>query len=168
MKIDRRVVTGFMAIMLAMNAVMLFIPWKQIMTGRNDFPIFYSNAQMVREGQALRLYDFDAENSFVHRVTDVPRPPNNHLPYELLLFVPFTYLALPNGIHALDGSRADDAGRDCINNVEHSTRPLELRADFTYSSRILSGMVLPSARPRFDFAFVAVYAVLLALEARKR
>jgi hypothetical protein len=82
-----------MALMLAMNAVMLFIPWKQIMAGRNDFPIFYSNAQMVGEGQASRLYDFDAENSFVHRVTDVPRPPNNHLPYELLLFVPFTYLS---------------------------------------------------------------------------
>ena len=47
---------------------------------------------MVREGQAAHLYDFDAENSFVHRVSDVARAPNNHLPYELLIFIPFTYL----------------------------------------------------------------------------
>ncbi len=78
--------------MLAMNAVILFLPWKQIMAGKNDFPIFYSNAQMVREGKASGLYDFDAENSFTRRITDVARPPYNHLPYELLLFVPFTYL----------------------------------------------------------------------------
>ncbi len=62
------------------------------MAGKNDFPIFYSNAQMVREGKASSLYDFDAENAFIRRVTDVARPPYNHLPYELLLFVPLTYL----------------------------------------------------------------------------
>ena len=91
-QIDRRVLIGFMAGMLCLNAAVLSVLWKQIMAGKNDFPIFYSNAQMVREGKASGLYDFAAENSFTRRVTDVPRPPNNHLPYELLLFVPFTYL----------------------------------------------------------------------------
>src|SRR5579862_1125056 len=81
-----------MAVMFVMNAVLLFIPWKEIMAGKNDFPVFYSNAQMVREGKASGLYDFDAENSFVRRVSDVTRPPNNHLPYELLFFVPLTHL----------------------------------------------------------------------------
>jgi hypothetical protein len=90
--IDRRVLIGFMAVMFVMNAVLLFIPWNEIMTGKNDFPVFYSNATMVREGHAAGLYDFDAENDFVRRVSDVSRPPNNHLPYELLLFVPLTYL----------------------------------------------------------------------------
>ena len=80
-----------MALMFAMNAVVLLIPWKDLMAGKNDFPPFYASAQMVREGQAARLYDFAAENSFIHRVSDVTRPPNNHLPYELLIFVPFTY-----------------------------------------------------------------------------
>ena len=81
-----------MAVMSVMNAVLLFIPWNEIMAGKNDFPVFYSNATMVREGHAAGLYDFDAENDFVRRVSDVARPPNNHLPYELLLFVPLTYL----------------------------------------------------------------------------
>jgi Glycosyltransferase family 87 len=91
-QLDRRVVYGFLFVMLAMNAAVFFAAWKPIMAGKNDFPVFYSNAQMVREGQAAYLYDFDAENSFVHRVSDVTRAPNNHLPYELLIFIPFTYL----------------------------------------------------------------------------
>jgi hypothetical protein len=92
-QIDRRVLIGFMAVMFVMNAVLLFIPWKEIMAGKNDFPVFYSNATMVREGRAAGLYDFTEENSFVRRVSDVTRPPNNHLPYELLLFVPLTYVS---------------------------------------------------------------------------
>jgi Glycosyltransferase family 87 len=91
-QLDRRVVCSFMFLMLAMNAAVLFTSWKDIRAGKNDFPVFYSNAQMVREGQAAHLYDFAAENRFVNRVSDVARAPNNHLPYELLIFVPFTYL----------------------------------------------------------------------------
>jgi hypothetical protein len=91
-QLDRRVFYSFMFLMLAMNAAVFLASWKDIKAGKNDFPVFYSNAQMVREGQAAHLYDFDAENSFVHRVSDVARAPNNHLPYELLIFIPFTYL----------------------------------------------------------------------------
>src|SRR5580693_2235299 len=91
-QLDRRIVYSFMFLMLAVNAAVFFTAWKHIMAGKNDFPVFYSNAQMVREGQAAHLYDFDAENDFVHRVSDVARAPNNHLPYELLIFIPFTYL----------------------------------------------------------------------------
>jgi Glycosyltransferase family 87 len=89
---DRRVFCAFMVLMLAMNTALFLASWKDIMAGKNDFPVFYSNAQMVREGQAARLYDFGAENRFVHRVSDVARAPNNHLPYELLIFIPFTHL----------------------------------------------------------------------------
>lgn len=91
-QVDRRVVYSFLFLMLAMNAAVLLLSWKDIKAGKNDFPVFYSNAQMVREGQAAHLYDFAAENSFVHRVSDVARAPNNHLPYELLIFIPFTFL----------------------------------------------------------------------------
>ena len=48
-QLDRRVVYGFMFLMLAMNAAVLFTSWKDIMAGKNDFPVFYSNAQMVRD-----------------------------------------------------------------------------------------------------------------------
>lgn len=63
-----------------------------MMAGNNDFPPFYASAQMLREGQASRLYNIDAENSFLHRISSIARPPNNHLPYENLIFVPFTFL----------------------------------------------------------------------------
>jgi Glycosyltransferase family 87 len=91
-RIDRRVLYGFLLIATAMNAGVFLLSWRAIMAGKNDFPPFYASAQMVREGQASRLYDFEAENIFVHRVSPVTRPPNNHLPYEIVIFVPFTYL----------------------------------------------------------------------------
>lgn len=90
--IDKRILIFIMAAMLCLNSVVLLAVRKKIMEGKNDFPIFYSNAQMVREGKASALYDFDAENTFTRRVTDVARPPYNHMPYELLFFIPFTYL----------------------------------------------------------------------------
>lgn len=91
-RFDRRVLFGFLILTSVMNAMILFIPWKEMVAGKNDFPVFYSSAQMVHEGQASRLYDFVAENGFVHRVSNVTRAPNNHLPYELLIFVPLTSL----------------------------------------------------------------------------
>ncbi|MGB8442273.1 MAG: glycosyltransferase family 87 protein [Candidatus Acidiferrales bacterium] len=91
-RIDHRVLRGFLILMCAMNAAVFLISWGEIMAGKNDFPVFYSNAQMVHEGHASKLYDFDAENSLVRRVSDVMRPPNNHLPYELLIFIPFIYM----------------------------------------------------------------------------
>jgi hypothetical protein len=90
--IDKRVLVFLLAVMVCLNAAVLWNNRAGIAAGRNDFPIFYSNAQIVREGKASALYDFNSENGFTHRVTDIPRPPNNHLPYELLLFVPFTHL----------------------------------------------------------------------------
>ena len=78
--------------MLCLNAAVLWSNREDIAAGRNDFPIFYSNAQMVHEGKAAGLYDFEAEQRFARRVSDRPAPPNNHLPYELLLFIPFIYL----------------------------------------------------------------------------
>ncbi|MGC2268398.1 MAG: glycosyltransferase family 87 protein [Candidatus Acidiferrales bacterium] len=90
--IDRRVLYSFMLIMTVINAVIFFIPWKEIMAGKNDFPPLYASAQMVREGQASCIYDLEVENSYVRRISDVTRPPNNHLPYENLIFIPLTYM----------------------------------------------------------------------------
>jgi hypothetical protein len=94
-RIDRRVLYSFMLIMTVMNAVIFFIPWKEILAGKNDFPPLYASAQMVREGQASRIYDLEVENSYVRRTSDVTRPPNNHLPYENLIFIPLTYMQFP-------------------------------------------------------------------------
>ena len=99
-QIDRRVVFGFLLLMFAMNVVVFFVPLQEIVAGKNDFPPFYASAQMIREGQASRMYDFDTENNFLRRISDVARPPNNHLPYENLIFVPLTYFRFPVA-HAL-------------------------------------------------------------------
>lgn len=93
--IDRRVLRNLLVGMFIINAVVLAVSWNEIMAGKNDFPPLYASAQMVREGQAARIYDLEAENSYVRRTSDVTRPPNNHLPYENLIFVPFTYLQFP-------------------------------------------------------------------------
>jgi hypothetical protein len=92
LRIDGRLLYAFMISMFVVNAAMLLASWGVIMAGKNDFPPFYASAQMVREGQASRLYDFEVENSFVRRISPIIRPPNNHLPYEILVFLPFTYL----------------------------------------------------------------------------
>jgi len=93
-RIDRPVLIFLLTVMLCLNVAFLWINRSDIAAGRNDFPIFYSNAQMVHEGKASSLYDFQVENSFNRRVADTPRPPappNNHLPYELLLFLPLIH-----------------------------------------------------------------------------
>lgn len=89
--IDKPVLIALMAVMLCLNAAVLWNNRGDIAAGRNDFPLFYSNAQMVHEGMASSLYDFNVENSFNRRVVNAPRPPappDNHPPYELLLFMP--------------------------------------------------------------------------------
>jgi hypothetical protein len=60
--IDRRVLYSFLLIATAMNAAVFLISWQAIAAAKNDFPVFYSSAQMVHEGQGSRLYDFDVEN----------------------------------------------------------------------------------------------------------
>lgn len=90
--IDRGVLISFIILMFGVNLAVFLISWNEIMAGKNDFPPLYASAQMVREGQTSRLFDYTAENIFVHRISPVIRPPNNHLPYEILVFLPFTYL----------------------------------------------------------------------------
>lgn len=90
--IDKPVLVSLLAVMVCLNVAVLWNNRVDIAAGRNDFPIFYSNAQMVHEGMASGLYDFNVENSFNRRVANglrPPAPPFNHLPYELLLFIPF-------------------------------------------------------------------------------
>ncbi len=90
--IDKRVLVFLLTVMVCLNAAILWSNRGYIAAGSIDFPVFYSNAQMIHEGKASSLYDFDDEKSLGHRIGGTLRPPDNHLPYELLLFVPFTYL----------------------------------------------------------------------------
>ena len=92
LRFDRAGVLWLLAIVAAFNTLSVITAWKVMMSGANDFPIFYSNAQMMKEGRSADLYNYDAENVFIHRVSTTTRPPNNHVPYELLVFVPLAFL----------------------------------------------------------------------------
>ncbi|MGA8981413.1 MAG: hypothetical protein WB470_01950 [Candidatus Acidiferrales bacterium] len=154
--------------MLFTNAVVFFILWKDIRAGRNDFPIFYSNAQMVREGQASQLYNYDAENGFISRVSDVPRVRLNHVPYELLFFIPFTYGAICTGLRGVDIAMRGDAWWRDFAHGESSNQPVEFRIQVFDCSGVLPGAVLSNNRPGLDPAADYLRSLILVLEARQR
>jgi hypothetical protein len=89
--VDRRAIGGFLALMLAVNICVLALVWHGILAGYSDFPMGYSNAMIVRAGHASELYDYNAENVSMRRVSRILREPYNHLPFELLIYVPLTY-----------------------------------------------------------------------------
>jgi Glycosyltransferase family 87 len=62
--------------------------------GRTDFRSQYTAGYMMRSGNAHRIYDYSAQLFFQNRLV-VARDmalPFDHLSYEALLFVPFSYL----------------------------------------------------------------------------
>jgi hypothetical protein len=61
--------------------------------GRADFRQFYTAGYMVRSGHANQIYDYDTEKDFQDKVVGPGSSfPFNHLAYEALLYVPFSYL----------------------------------------------------------------------------
>jgi len=63
--------------------------------GRTDFRTQYTAGYMMRSGNAHRVYDYGAQLFFQNRLVgarDVALP-FDHLPYEALFFVPFSYLS---------------------------------------------------------------------------
>jgi hypothetical protein len=72
---------------------------ERIATGYGDYVIYYSGAQIIRDGAGGDLYDLDQQRRYQVRF-DVPIRkdvlPYNHPPYELLWHVPLTYLSYFN------------------------------------------------------------------------
>jgi hypothetical protein len=62
--------------------------------GRADFRQLYVGAYMLRSGHAHELYDYTAQKQFEDTLVSRAQSalPVNHLAYEELLFVPFSYL----------------------------------------------------------------------------
>ena len=61
--------------------------------GRSDFRQLYTAGYMVRSGHASQIYDYDEEASFQDMVVGPGYSfPFDHLAYEALLFVPFSFL----------------------------------------------------------------------------
>src|SRR6266851_8661204 len=71
--------------------------------GRTDFRSQYTAGYMVRSGNAHRIYDYGAQLFFQNRLVgarDVALP-FDHLPYEALFFVPFSYLSFKAAYFAM-------------------------------------------------------------------
>src|SRR6266849_9024976 len=90
------------ALAMALPAVMLglqiagwifFLPGA--MQGHCDFRHLYAAGYMVRTGHRGELYDYNVEQRFQDNLVsrEAIALPFNHLAYEALLFVPYSYLS---------------------------------------------------------------------------
>jgi len=84
------------AFLLFLAAFLLVFPsvTERIASGDADFAAFYGAAVIVREGNAQSLYDYQVQKSVQQRYLSRPNPlAFYHPPFELLVFVPLTFLA---------------------------------------------------------------------------
>lgn len=87
----------FLVALTLVNAAMVLRIAPLLRRGYQDFTAFYAGAEIVRGGQAARLYDvtpqYQLQRQFAPNVRIRQAAlPYNHPPFEALLFVPFTYL----------------------------------------------------------------------------
>jgi hypothetical protein len=82
-------VIAFLFIMQVGVCILLF---PEALQGRPDFRAFYTAGYMVRTGHAHQLLNYDASGQFQNRLVGHMDNtlPFYHLPYEALLFVPFS------------------------------------------------------------------------------
>jgi hypothetical protein len=65
----------------------------RVVSGDADFAPFYGAATLVREGNAPSLYDYRTQADVQQRYISRPNPlPFYHPPFELLLFIPLSFL----------------------------------------------------------------------------
>ncbi len=77
----------------------LYIQQRQIASGYGDFVIYYTGAQIVRDGAASDLYDLGRQRQYQAQYATAIRAgalPFNHPAYELLWHIPLTFLSYVN------------------------------------------------------------------------
>src|SRR5256885_10205153 len=86
---------GIPAILLGLqlSGWLFFIP--AIRDGHSDFRHLYTAGYMVRTGHSRDLYDYQAQMKFQDALVSRAQIalPFNHLAYEALLFVPFSFVS---------------------------------------------------------------------------
>ena len=74
----------------------LYLERHRITSGYGDYVIFYTGAQIVRDGDASKLYDLSRQREYQDRFAVPIRAgalPFNHPAYELLWHIPLTFLS---------------------------------------------------------------------------
>lgn len=82
---------------LQISAWIFFLPGA--MHGHSDFRHLYAAAYMIRIGDRGELYSYGAEQKFQDRLVSPEEIalPFNHLAYEALLFLPYSYVSYRAG-----------------------------------------------------------------------
>lgn len=98
LKIYKLIFAGLLTLSLLSHAAIVWIERQNVVSGYGDFVIFYSGAQIVNAGHGEELYDLSLQaklqEQFKVEIRKGPLP-YNHLPYELLLFLPLAKLPYP-------------------------------------------------------------------------
>jgi hypothetical protein len=92
---------AFAALLAVSLLFQLAIIWSQreyFAAGYFDFVLYYTGAQILRDGRQQELFNLDVQRAYQKNFgvaqlhLDVPF---NHAPYELLIFLPLSYLSYP-------------------------------------------------------------------------
>src|SRR6266851_1531282 len=91
------------AVLLGFQISGLVFAMLALQQGRTDFRSQYTAGYMVRSGNAHRIYDYGAQLFFQNQLVGAREMalPFDHLPYEALLFVPFSYLSFKAAYFAM-------------------------------------------------------------------
>lgn len=82
-------------LMLCIQVLLWVVFLPTSLRGRVDFRAFYAAAHMARNGEAALIYDYEREQAVQSSLTeDQGMLPYIHPPYEVLLFVPFSFLKI--------------------------------------------------------------------------
>jgi Glycosyltransferase family 87 len=87
----------FLVAMASLDLLLAWNSWDLLRQGYQDFTIFYSAAKIVRQGLGHRLYDettqYRIQQGFAPAANLRKGPlPYNHPPFEVVIFVPFSFL----------------------------------------------------------------------------
>jgi hypothetical protein len=93
------VLAALLAFSFLCHAAIFWIEKDHIVSGYGDFIIFYTGAQAVNAGHGAELYDLSQQAKLQGQFSVDMRQgplPYNHLPYEILLFLPLAKMAYPH------------------------------------------------------------------------
>src|SRR5258708_21749620 len=139
---------GLPAVMLGLQISGWILFLRGGMQGDCDFRHLYAAGYMVRTGHRGELYDYGVEQRFQNRLVspEAIALPFNHLAYEALLFVPYSYLSYRGGYFLF-----------LATNVAVLAWAIRLMAPWTRNLRILI-LWLPTA---LFFTFLPIAAAFM-------
>ncbi len=91
---------GCFVLLLAGHLGIFWVNRVKVRNGYPDFAIFYAGAKILRDGLGDNLYDFELQKAYMREFSTRPIPLSfNHAPYELLLFMPFSFFPYLHGFY---------------------------------------------------------------------